>query len=305
VNVRGVVWLALLVNFVAFGYSLAAAQSLSAPTVLTATTYSKKQIDLSWNDPNPGGSGIQEAGYIVERSKDNVSWTKVFTSGPNVTSWASTGLSSGIKYYYRVRGFVVIGGQTTYSPYSSVASATTQSSLYPNPPTTLAATALSETQISLKWSDKANNELGYEVDRALASTGPWQQVGTTLVNQVTYTDSALNPSTAYFYRVRASNVVGDSPPSNVATATTKVDLTAPTVSISGQVSGTSYTAAQTVTITAAASDNVRVTKVEFYDGRVLNTSATTAPYTHVWSMTSASNCTHIWTAESYDVSNSA
>src|SRR5439155_24083317 len=142
-------------------------QSVAAPTTLTATTVSKKQIDLTWDDPNPGLSGLGEAGYIVERSKGATccSFSKVFTSAPGVTSWSSTGLSTGTTYFYRVRGFVVLGGLTTYSPYSPLATAITQSSLYPNPPTSLTATAVSERQISLKWSDKANNELAYAVER--------------------------------------------------------------------------------------------------------------------------------------------
>src|SRR5213594_1732809 len=80
--------------------SVATAQSLAAPTTLTATTVSKKQIDLTWDDPNPGLSGLGEAGYIVERSKGTTccSFSKVFTSAPGVTSWSSTGLSTGTTY---------------------------------------------------------------------------------------------------------------------------------------------------------------------------------------------------------------
>src|SRR5258706_2027829 len=74
----------------------------------------------------------------------------------------------------------------------------------------------------------------------------------------------------------------------------------PTVSINSPVSGTSYTSAQTVTITASASDNRGVTKVEFYDGGVLKGTDTTSPYTWAWAFTSANNGTHSWTAKAYD-----
>ena len=107
------------------------------------------------------------------------------TFGPDVTSWSSTGLSTGTTYYCRVQAFVVVGGQTTYSAYSPIASATTQSSLYPSPPTSLTASALSETQVSLKWQDRANNETGYQVQRAPSSSGPWSLIGTTATNKVT------------------------------------------------------------------------------------------------------------------------
>jgi uncharacterized protein (AIM24 family) len=83
------------------------------------------------------------------------------------------------------------------------------------------------------------------------------------------------------------------------------DTTAPTVSISSPASGTTYTTAQTVTITASASDNVGVTKVEFYQNGVLRSTDTTSPYTHSWSFTGADNGTHSWTARAYDAANNS
>ena len=57
--------------------SVAEAQSLSTPTALTATAYSKTQIDVAWidpsrtvvpaGDPSPGAGGSADSGYIVER----------------------------------------------------------------------------------------------------------------------------------------------------------------------------------------------------------------------------------------------
>ncbi len=290
----------------AFTYSTAQAQSFSAPT-LSATTYSKAQINLTWTDPNPNSPlNPNESGYIVERAKGTpTSFTKVFTSAANVTSWASTGLSTATVYYYRVRAYGVVNGQTVYSDYSPIASATTQSSLYPNPARSLTATALSPTQITLKWSDRSSNEAGYEVERAASSTGPWAQIGTTSPSAISYTDSALTPSTAYYYRVIAYNSTGDSPPSNVATAITKPDLTPPTVSISSPAPGSTYSVAQTVEIRATASDAIGVSRVDFFDGGVFKGSATSSPYSYFWPITGTDNGSHTWTAKAYDSSNSA
>src|ERR1043166_4411757 len=77
----------------------------------------------------------------------------------------------------------------------------------------------------------------------------------------------------------------------------------PTVSIASPASGTTYTTANTVTITASATANSKggsITKVEFYDGGVLKATDTTSPYTYGWAITSASNGTHAWTAKAYD-----
>src|SRR5262249_58397952 len=49
-----------------------------------------------------------------------------------------------------------------------------------------------------------------------------------------------------------------------------------------------------------ASDNVGVARVEFYDGTILKGTATAPPYTFAWTISSASNGSHAWTAKAYD-----
>ena len=78
------------------------------------------------------------------------------------------------------------------------------------------------------------------------------------------------------------------------------DTTAPTVSISSPASGTTYTTAQRVVIMASASDNIGVTKVDFYDDTTFVVSNAMAPYAIGWAITSANNGTHNWTARAYD-----
>ncbi len=88
-----------------------------------------------------------------------------------------------------------------------------------------------------------------------------------------------------------------------STGVTVNDTTPPTVSLSASPAGPTYTTAQTVTLTATASDNVGVTKVEFYDGASLVSTDTSTPYTYAWAITSANNGTHNWTAKAYDARN--
>src|SRR5262249_57886970 len=87
-------------------------------------------------------------------------------------------------------------------------------------------------------------------------------------------------------------------PANIGTA----DPQPPTASITSPASATTYPSAQTVTITAAASDDVAVARVEFYDGATLKSSATAVPYTFAWTFTGADNGAHSWTAKAYDAS---
>jgi hypothetical protein len=76
------------------------------------------------------------------------------------------------------------------------------------------------------------------------------------------------------------------------------DTTAPTCSISSPTAGS--TVSGTVTVTAAASDNVGVTKVEIYVDGALRTTDTAAPYTWSWNTTTFANSSHAITAKAYD-----
>ncbi|MFC4638191.1 glycosyl hydrolase family 18 protein [Deinococcus hohokamensis] len=76
------------------------------------------------------------------------------------------------------------------------------------------------------------------------------------------------------------------------------DTTPPTVSLTATPQ--TVTAAGTVSLSATASDNVGVTRVEFYRGATLLASDTTSPYSASDSVTSAQNGTQTYTAKAYD-----
>ncbi|GFE60602.1 Ig-like domain-containing protein [Geobacter sp. AOG2] len=84
---------------------------------------------------------------------------------------------------------------------------------------------------------------------------------------------------------------------------TTADTTPPSVSISAPASNSSVSG--TVAITASASDNVGVSKVEFYVGGILQTTATTSPYTFSWDTSSLSAGTYSLTAKAYDAANNS
>jgi len=91
----------------------------------------------------------------------------------------------------------------------------------PAAPTGLSATALNASQIRLAWT-ASSGATSYKIQRSPDGSTGWAQVGTSTTT--TFTDSALIPSTSYFYRVVASNGPGTSDPSNVASATTLAGL---------------------------------------------------------------------------------
>jgi hypothetical protein len=84
-----------------------------------------------------------------------------------------------------------------------------------------------------------------------------------------------------------------------------IDTTPPSVNLTAPAGGTTFTTVQTVKITAAASDNVGVVKVEFYDGSTLKGTAATAPYDFSWALTAAMNGAHPWRAKAYDAADNS
>ena len=97
----------------------------STPSGLAATAVSASQINLSWTD----NSGLEDSYKIERATASSGPWTEIATTGANATTYASTGLSGGITYYYRVRAY---DGQLGNSAYSGTDSATTQVSGAPS-----------------------------------------------------------------------------------------------------------------------------------------------------------------------------
>ncbi len=76
------------------------------------------------------------------------------------------------------------------------------------------------------------------------------------------------------------------------------DTTKPVTSITAPSGGA--TVSGTTTVNASASDNVGVTKVEFYLDGGLQSTDTTSPYSWSWNTTGTGNGTHSLTSKAYD-----
>ncbi|MBZ0318925.1 MAG: fibronectin type III domain-containing protein [Anaerolineae bacterium] len=89
-------------------------------------------------------------------------------------------------------------------------------------PANLTATAVSDGQIALTWTDTQTDETEYRLERSPDGTNNWVEIGIAPANTTTYTNVSLICGTTYHYRVRAYRS-GDgvfSAYSDVATATT-------------------------------------------------------------------------------------
>ena len=90
----------------------------------------------------------------------------------------------------------------------------------PNAPSDLAPNAVSRSRIDLSWVENSANETGFKIERKTGAEGSYVQIATVSAGVTTYADTGLVENTTYFYRVRATNGVGDSAYSPEASTTT-------------------------------------------------------------------------------------
>ena len=198
------------------------------------------------------------------------------TASPTLTQLYSTSqtglrdqLDVGVKFIVPTvaNGKVYLGSQTSltvlglFPPASAPADAA---------PSNLSATAISSSQINLSWTNNATNATGIKIERSLDGT-TFTQVNTVNRNATQYSDKGLTPSTVYFYRVRATNQVGDSANSNVASAKTKP--TPPVLSVSD------IRDSQIVLTWTSAPDHAHYTVERSTDGVIFTTIFTTTDAT--------------------------
>jgi len=183
---------------------------LTAPSNLRATSVTRTQINLAWNDNSTG-----ETGFRVERSTNGgLSFTTRGTTGANAAVYSDSGLTGGTTYTYRVRAVDANGA----SPASNELSASTLPDP-PGAPLNLNAT-LGASGVDLAWEDGSFNETGFKIERATGPAGSFSQIRTTGPNVLSVTDTTAAPGTQYRYQVRATNTGGDSAYSNIVTITT-------------------------------------------------------------------------------------
>lgn len=184
-----------------------------APSDLTATPTFSSQINLSWAD-NSGA----ESGFKIERSEDGVTgWAEVATVGAGVTSYSDTGLACNTGFDYRVRAYT----SSADGSYSGTASAQTFGCTgTPAAPTDLQGTAASQTRLDLSWTDNSDDESGFKIERSPDGASGWTRIYTTTADVTSYSDTDLECSTTFYYRVRSYNASGNSDSSAVVQATT-------------------------------------------------------------------------------------
>ena len=220
------------------------------PGGLIAKARSYSSIMLMWNARADDIVAAPVTGYKIESSPLNAAgddcaenWsTLVEDTESTTTSYTHMGLMPETGMCYRVFGINIVDVSTSFVGYGDAyittndndAIAMTDAAMAPGMPTGVTASATSDTEITVRWTEPTETGgadiTGYTVEYMM--TG-----GTAMTMDVTGVSaslSGLTPETAYSIRVHATNSVGDSDWTAAVTATTRATvppdttLTAPT-----------------------------------------------------------------------------
>lgn len=167
----------------------------------------------------------------------------------------------------------------------------------PSAPTGLNAAASSASQINLSWTASTDNVgvTGYDVYR----DGRWISG----VSGASFSDTGLAAGSTYSYYVTARDGAGlVSGASNTASATTlaapATDTTPPTVTSVSPADGTRIR--NSVGVSATATDNVGVTRMEIYIDGMLKATSGTSSVAFTWNSKREASGAHSITVKAYD-----
>ncbi len=133
-------------------------------------------------------------------------WSEDFTLTHNQVKDHILG---GVDLKGSLSGFISTGGRI--NAYNSL--------VLPLPPTSLAASILSNRLVDLIWEYGSSDEIGFKVERKLGSGGAYAEIATVGAGTTSYADVDVGASGAYRYRVRAYSTNGDSNYSNETVVT--------------------------------------------------------------------------------------
>ena len=169
----------------------ATAATPPAPSALSATANSTTQITLSWVN-----NTSSETGIVVERctgASCSFDGSILTTTGPAITSYVDTAVTSGTTYQYRIKAVnSQLPWESAYTP------AVTRATPAPAAPVLAVPTPVSDTRIDLSWSDPNSDESNYLVvrDNVVIATRP--------ANSTSYSDTGVTAGSSYTYLIRAA-----------------------------------------------------------------------------------------------------
>jgi hypothetical protein len=171
-----------------------------APANFKATSISPTRVDLTWNDSSANETGFK----IFRKSGPTGIWALRTTTAANVKTFSDTTANTNttaIIYYYYIVSYNASGNSLP----SNIAIVPFQ------PANLIADKGTVAGSIKLTWTDKSNNESGFEIWRKTgncSSSAAWVKVATVGANRTTWMDKGRTAGNDYAYRIRAFKRLG-------------------------------------------------------------------------------------------------
>jgi hypothetical protein len=254
---------------------------IDAPLQLTGQPKFQR-VEIAWEDQSDN-----ENGFIIERAVQNPfpsPFTVMDTALANVTTYVDGNVDDQVTYKYRIKAY----NSLRESDYSNEVSVTTLLSTV-NPPSNLIAILHmpEANKVDLSWDDNSTNELGFIIQRATGdSIGAiaFASIDTVEADITAYTDTTVNDTTMYTYRICAYNGNTMSVFTNKSQITTPVPVELTSFSanvIEGKVIVTWETATETNNSgfsLEGSKDNQVFTAIAFIKGNGTTTHKTSYSY---------------------------
>lgn len=153
-----------------------------------------------------GGNNYITVDNSGDSNWDTSDWTT--NAGSQLITGGNQSLTVKYKSYYDT---VLSSFTSTVTGYS-----------LPAPPTSFGATAVSDEQINLSWSNPTGSALSetFTIQRSTSSGGTYSSLTTTATG-TSYSDGGLSASTTFYYKIRTNTSVGSSAYTSVVNAATQ------------------------------------------------------------------------------------
>jgi hypothetical protein len=242
--------------------------ALTVPGQVTGVnaTSTDTSVHLTWTDQ--GGSTT----YEVDRSSTSASsgFTSVAT-GLASASYTDSAVSATTTYWYRVVASNASG--------SGAASAVTQVATGTTPPAKVIGLTATSTasSVSLSWTASSDSSATYTVQRSTTSATSGFSSVTTGLTSPAYTDSTVQSSTTYWYRVVANNSGGAGPASDATQVQTLLAAPGKVTGLSASATTTSVALTWTATGGSSATYQVERSTTSATSGFTTLTSTASSP----------------------------
>ncbi|MCI8327583.1 MAG: hypothetical protein HFI37_07385 [Lachnospiraceae bacterium] len=164
-----------------------------APKMSSISSVNYNTLSIKWKK----ASGAD--GYAIYRSTSkNGTYKKIATiKSAKTLNYTDKKLTTGKKYYYKVRAYQTVKKKKVWGKYSSVKAGTP----IPSKVSGVKATSVDGNKIKLTW-NKVSGAKSYTIYRSTSKSGTYQAIKTGCTS-VSYTNSKLKNGITYYYKIAA------------------------------------------------------------------------------------------------------